>query len=59
LLANQPLSFKDKLNLMTRLAEDQNSGVREWAWLAIRPDFAKNLPKNIPHLTDIPHQNTK
>jgi 3-methyladenine DNA glycosylase AlkC len=52
LLANQPLSFKDKLNLMTRLAEDQNSGVREWAWLAIRPDFAKNLPKNIPHLID-------
>lgn len=50
LLAKQKISFEDKLNLAKKLADDQNSGVREWAWLAIRPDFAKNLAKNISYL---------
>ena len=58
LLSKQSFSFKDKLNLMIRLADDQNSGVREWAWLAIRPDFAKNLPENIPHLVHFAYKSS-
>jgi 3-methyladenine DNA glycosylase AlkC len=50
LLAKQPFSFEDKLKLMTRLADDQNTGVREWAWLAIRKEFTQDLIKNISYL---------
>ncbi len=56
LLAQQPLSFKDKLNLMIKLADDHNSGVREWAWLAIRPDFAQNVLENILYLIEFTSQ---
>jgi 3-methyladenine DNA glycosylase AlkC len=56
LLAKQPFSFEDKLELMTRLAEDQNSGVREWAWLAIRKEFAQDLIKNISYLVHFTDQ---
>jgi len=56
LLAKQPFSFEDKLKLMTRLADDQNTGVREWAWLAIRKEFAQDLIKNIPYLVRFTNQ---
>ena len=56
LLAKQPFSFEDKLELMTKLAEDQNSGVREWAWLAIRKEFAQDLIKNISYLVHFTDQ---
>ena len=58
LLAKQPFSFEDKLKLMTRLAEDQNSGVREWAWLAVRKEFAQDLIKNISYLVCFTNQST-
>lgn len=56
LLAKQPFSFEDKLKLMTRLADDQNTGVREWAWLAIRKEFAQDLIKNISYLVRFTNQ---
>jgi 3-methyladenine DNA glycosylase AlkC len=47
LLAEQNITFKEKLYLSKLLANDSNAGVREWAWIAIRNDFALNLEDNI------------
>ena len=51
LIGEQEISFEEKLNLSKHLANDSNSGVREWAWLAIRNDFASDLGKNIKLIT--------
>lgn len=42
LIGLQKCSFAEKLVLIKELADDANPGVREWAWIAIRPDFIKN-----------------
>lgn len=47
LIGEQNIPFKEKLELSKTLANDSNSGVREWAWIAIRDDFASNLEDNI------------
>ncbi len=47
LIGEQDISFKEKLTLSETLANDSNSGVREWAWIAIRDDFSSNLEENI------------
>lgn len=47
LIGEQNISFKEKLKLSEVLANDTNSGVREWAWIAIRNDFASDLEENI------------
>jgi len=47
LIGEQDFSFKEKLNLSKSLANDSNSGVREWAWIAIRNNFLSDLEKNI------------
>ena len=38
ILGEQALSFEEKLVLVRPLADDHNSGVREWAWIALRED---------------------
>ncbi|BDC34246.1 DNA alkylation repair protein [Candidatus Dependentiae bacterium Noda2021] len=47
LVSLQPISIKDKLELIYPLANDNHFGVREWAWLALRPDVANNLPESL------------
>jgi 3-methyladenine DNA glycosylase AlkC len=47
LLGEQPLSFAEKLVLMRPLANDHHSGVREWAWMALREDCTAALVRSI------------
>jgi 3-methyladenine DNA glycosylase AlkC len=50
LLAEQPYAFEEKLALVRPLADDHNSGVREWAWLAVREDCAAAVANAITML---------
>ncbi len=47
LLGEQPFSFAEKLELARPLADDSNSGVREWAWIVIRDDLVVELEQAI------------
>ena len=51
ILGEQKLSFPEKLNLIKPLADDLNSGVREWAWMVLRADFTQELTKSIKLLS--------
>ncbi len=51
ILGEQKLSFPEKLNLIKPLADDPNSGVREWAWMVLRADFTQELGKSIKLLS--------
>lgn len=51
ILGEQKLSFPEKLNLIKPLADDPNSGVREWAWMVLRADFTQELSKSIKLLS--------
>lgn len=42
-----PYSLEKKLEEISPLAADEHFGVREVAWMAVRPSVAKNLPKAI------------
>lgn len=47
LLKQAPFSFAQKMNAIHLLADDPNPGVREWAWLALRPDIILNPEEGI------------
>ncbi len=51
ILGEQKLSFPEKLNLIKPLADDPNSGVREWAWMVLRADFTQEVTKSIKLLS--------
>lgn len=42
---SESLTLKDKLTRLQPLAADTNMGVRETAWLAVRPSLAADLPQ--------------
>lgn len=42
ILGAHSLPFRQKLEMIEPLADDSNSGVREWAWIALRPDCISN-----------------
>lgn len=41
------LSLEEKLTAMKTFADDTHFGVREWAWIAIRPEVSNNLKASI------------
>lgn len=50
LLRQAPLSFSKKMEAIHPLADDPNAGVREWAWLALRPDIILHSEEGLSFL---------
>lgn len=45
-----PLSMREQLSVIEPFADDAHSGVREWAWMAVRPAIAANVVPAIKQL---------
>ena len=50
---NHELSFEEKLNAILPLADDLHFGVREVAWMALRPALALDLPNGLQLLSPL------
>jgi 3-methyladenine DNA glycosylase AlkC len=46
-IALQDLGFKESMELIKPLADDRHFGVREWAWMALRPQLIKDLNRSL------------
>ncbi|MDX2269002.1 MAG: DNA alkylation repair protein [Bryobacter sp.] len=47
LMLNPNLTLARRLDALRRLADDAHFGVREWAWMAVRPHLVAQLPESI------------
>lgn len=47
-----PYDLETSLNMMKPLADDRNSGVKEWAWLSMRKKVAENIEYSIQILKE-------
>lgn len=57
--AQPGLSLRQRLDLVQPLADDAHFGVREWAWMGVRPHLAGDLPQAVQELarwTDQPSE---
>lgn len=50
--AQPGLSLQARLASIQSLADDEHFGVREWAWMAVRPHLVEDLPAAIAYLTE-------
>jgi 3-methyladenine DNA glycosylase AlkC len=49
-IALQGLGFKESMKLIKPFADDRHFGVREWAWMALRPQLMKDLKQSLTAL---------